>query len=302
MTISRIQMSSEGPDCSRLAWGLGSLSMSYTSAQVLGMLDVCLEVGITTLDNAENYGGFTREALLGQALTRRPSMRDQFQIITKCGCVGETPHYPDYHMYHYDTTKAHIIAAAEASLRNFGTDRLDALLLHRPDPLMDADEVADAFTSLRQSGKVLHFGVSNHTPSQFELLASRLDFPLVTNEVQFSVLYLDTWYDGTLDLCQRRCISPMAWGPLGRGHLFQGNSDQILRLHQVLKQVGDELDGAPIDQVALAWVLNHPAWIIPILGTGDPGEMRSSAQAERLTLSRQQWFTIWEASRGERLP
>lgn len=302
MTISRIQMSNVGPECSRLAWGLGSLPMSYTSVQVMEMLDVCLEVGITTLDNAENYGGFTREALLGQALVGRSSLRDQLQLITKCGCVGVTPHYPDYTIYHYDTSKAHIIAAAEASLRNFGTDRLDALLIHRPDPLMDADEVAEAFTSLRQSGKVLHFGVSNHTPSQFELLASRLDFPLVTNEVQFSVLYLDAWYDGTLDLCQRRRISPMAWGPLGRGQLFQGSSDQISRVRQALKQVGYELGGAPIDQVALAWVLDHPTRIIPILGTGDPAEMRSSAQAERLALSRQQWFIIWEASRGERLP
>lgn len=302
MTISRIQMSSEGPDCSRLAWGMGSLPMTYTCDEVLGMLDVCMDVGITTLDNAENYGGFTREQLLGQALARRPNLRDRLQLITKCGCVGVTPRYPEYKGYHYDTTKEHIITAAESSLRNFGTDRLDALLLHRPDPLMDADEVAEAFTRLRAAGKVLHFGVSNFTPSQFELLAARLDFPLVTNEVQFSVLYLEPWYDGTLDLCQKNRISPLAWGPLGRGQLFQGSSEQVVRMRKALEQVGLELGGAPIDQVALAWVLKHPARIIPILGTGIPDEMKSAAQAESLTLSRQQWFTLWEASRGEKLP
>lgn len=302
MTISRLMMSVEGPECSRLAWGLGSLPMSYTSEQVLEMLDVCLEVGITTLDNAENYGGFTREELLGQALAHRSTLRDRFELVTKCGCVGITSRYPDYHMYQYDTSREHIIAAAEASLRNLGTDRLDALLLHRPDPLMDADEVAEAFTQLRSAGKVLHFGVSNHTPSQFELLASRLDFPLVTNEVQFSVVYLDTWDDGTLDLCQKRSISPMAWGPLGRGALFQGSSERIQRVREALALVGQQAGGAAIDQVALAWVLKHPARIIPILGTGVPAEMRSSAQAETLTLSREQWYVIWQASTGEKLP
>jgi predicted oxidoreductase len=281
---------------------MGSLPMSYTVEQVLQMLDVCLEAGITTLDNAENYGGFTREQLLGQALAGRASLRDQLQLITKCGCVGVTPRYPNYQMYQYDTTKAHIIEAAETSLRNFCTDRLDALLIHRPDPLMDADEVAEAFTCLRQAGKVLHFGVSNFSPSQFELLASRLDFPLVTNEVQFSVLYLDPWDDGTLDMCQRRRISPLAWGPLGRGHLFTGSSERIVTVRQVLQKVGDELGGAPINQVALAWVLKHPARIIPILGTGIPSEMRSAVQAESLSISRQQWYAIWEAGRGERLP
>jgi predicted oxidoreductase len=302
MSISRIWMSNEGPECSRLAWGLGSLPMSYTSQQVLEMLDICLEAGITTIDNAENYGGFTREQLLGQALAGRSSLRDQLQLITKFGCVGVTPRYPNYQMYQYDTTRAHIIEAAETSLVNFGTDRLDALLIHRPDPLMDADEVAEAFTGLRQAGKVLHFGVSNFSPAQFELLASRLAFPLVTNEVQFSVLHHEPWDDGTLDLCQRRRISPMAWGPLGRGHLFTGSSERIVTVRQVLQKVGDELGGASISQVALAWVLKHPARIIPILGTGIPSEMRSTVQAESLSISRQQWYAIWEAGRGERLP
>ncbi len=179
---------------------------------------------------------------------------------------------------------------------------MDVLLIHRPDPLMDADEVAEAFVQLRQSGKVLHFGVSNFTPFQFELLASRLDFPLVTNQVQFSAMYLSTWYDGTLDLCQRLRISPMAWGPLGGGRLFHEETKWAESLRKEMYAVGAALGGASLDQVALAWILKHPARIVPILGTGKIERVRSAVEAEGLELSREQWFRIWVASTGTRLP
>jgi predicted oxidoreductase len=175
-------------------------------------------------------------------------------------------------------------------------------LIHRPDPLLDADEVAEAFGQLRQSGKVLHFGVSNFAPSQLELLASRLDFPLVTNEIQFSVMYLSAWYDGTLDQCQRLRISPMAWSPLGGGRLFHEETQWAEGIRTEMYAVGKELGGASLDQVALAWILRHPARMVPILGTGQLDHVHSAVQAEGLELSREQWFRIWVASTGKRLP
>jgi len=182
------------------------------------------------------------------------------------------------------------------------TDRLHRLLIHRPDPLLDPDEVAEAFAELRRAGKVLHFGVSNFTPSQFELLASRMDFPLVTNQVEISVLHMDTLHDGTLDQCQRLGIAPMAWSPLGGGRLFRGEDEQATRLRRALSAVGEALGGASLDQVALAWLLRHPARILPILGSGKVERIRKAVHAEDLQLSREQWFAIWSASKVEDVP
>jgi predicted oxidoreductase len=297
MTVSQISISSEGPTFSRLVKGMGSSTRwEIGPNKMLDMITECIYMGITTFDNAAIYGGGEAEKLFGDALALNPSLRDRVQLVTKCsiGNFGTS-------LYHRDTSKEHIMGSVDQSLKKMRTDRIDVLLIHRPDPLMDADEVAEAFAELRKSGKVLHFGVSNFTPSQFELLASRLDFHLVTNEVEISVMHLDTWYDGTLDMCQRLRISPMAWGPLGGGRLFRDDTEQTIRLLKELGQIGEAL-GASIDQVALAWLLKHPARIVPILGTGKIDRIRSATKAESLELSREQWFRIWVASTGERLP
>jgi predicted oxidoreductase len=298
MTVSRIAMSGEGPTFSRIAQGFGSsVRWGKSPREVLEHVGECVGLGITTLDIAAIYGGGRAETLLGDALALDPALREKVQLVTKCsiGTWGTS-------LYHYDTSKAHILWSVDRSLRKLRTDRVDVLLVHRSDPLMDADEVAAAFTQLRESGKVLHFGVSNFTPSQFELLASRLSFPLATNEIQFSVMHLDTWCDGTLDLCQRLRISPMAWSPLGGGRLFREDTERADRLRRELQAVGRELSDASIDQVALAWILKHPARIVPILGTGKIERVRSAAKAETLELSREQYFRIWTASTGARLP
>jgi predicted oxidoreductase len=297
MTVSRITISNGGPTFSRIAQGFArAVRWEKGPRQVLEHVSECIDLGITTLDIAAIYGDGQAETLLGDAVALNPALRDKVQLVTKCaiGTWGTS-------LYHYDTSKAHILWSVDQSLAKLRTDHIDVLLIHRPDPLMDADEVAEAFTALRQSGKVLYFGVSNFTPSQYELLASRLSFLPVTNEVEFSVVHLDTWYDGTLDLCQRLRISPMAWGPLGGGRLFRDDTEQAVRLRKELGQIGDSL-GASIDQLALAWLLKHPARIVPILGTGKIDRVRSAVQVESLDLSREQWFRIWVASTGERLP
>jgi len=168
--------------------------------------------------------------------------------------------------------------------------------------LMNAEEVARAFSYLKESGKVLHFGVSNFLPSQFELLSSQMDLPLVTNQIEYSVLNTEAQDNGILDMCQRLRISPMAWSPLGGGTLFNEHTEQILRLHQVLKNIADEFEVNSIDQVALAWILNHPAGFVVVLGTGKIDRIKRAVEAEKIKLSREQWFKIWRASAGCEVP
>ena len=303
MTVSQIDLTKDGPRVSRLVAGMWRLaSWGLRDAELLDLIHACLDLGLTTFDHADIYGGYTCEELFGRALALEPALRDQMQLVTKCGIKLVSPNRPAHTFHCYDTSRAHILASAENSLRLLGTDRLDLLLIHRPDPLLDADEVAGAFAALRQAGKVLHFGVSNFTPWQFDLLASRLDFPLVTNQVELSVMNMEVLRDGTADQCLRLGIAPMAWSPLARGRLFQEDSEQAIRLRHALSQVGEMLGGAPIDQVALAWILRHPARFIPVLGTGKIDRIRSAAQAEMLELSREQWFTIWNASTGSGPP
>lgn len=215
---------------------------------------------------------------------------------------SESRNRPAHTIKHYDTSRAHIIASVENSLTNLHTDYIDLLLIHRPDPLMDADETAAALMDLHESGKVLHFGVSNFTPAQFDLLSSRLDLPLVTNQIEFSVLHLQALEDGTMDQCQRLRVAPMAWSPLGGGRLFREKSERVQRLHQALEAVGEALGGLVLDQVALAWILAHPARVVPVLGTGQAERIRRAVAAENVRLSREQWFTIWSASTGVEVP
>jgi predicted oxidoreductase len=298
MAVSRIEMAHGGPQFSRIAQGFGSvLRWNKSAEEMLNHVRRCTHLGITTMDLAAIYGDGRAETMLGDALALDPSLRDELEIVTKCA-IGRW----DTSLYHYNTSKAHILWSVEQSLTKLRTDRIDLLLIHRPDPLMDADEVAEAFDDLRQSGKVLHFGVSNFAPSQFELLASRLGFPLVTNEIEFSAMHLTAWFDGTLDLCQRLRIAPMAWGPLGRGRIFREQNQWAEKLRQEMYAIGEELDGASLDQVAIAWILRHPARIVPILGTGKIERARSAAGADDLELSREQWFRVWVASTGKRLP
>jgi predicted oxidoreductase len=167
---------------------------------------------------------------------------------------------------------------------------------------MNAAEIAEAFLLLHESGKVKHFGVSNFSPLQFNLLQSCLDFPLVTNQVEVSVLKMDALHDGTLDQCQQLKISPMAWSPFGGGALFWGNSEKASRVRNELQKIGDELGGFSIDQVALAWLLMHPSKIVPVLGTGKIERLKSAAESVKIGLSRDQWYRIWTASAGEEVP
>lgn len=303
MVIPKVYLAHSGPEFSLFVEGFWRLSdWNYSNKQIIELIEGCLELGITTFDHADIYGGYTCEELFGDAIAESSIKRDQYQLVSKCGIKLISPNRPQHQVKSYDTGKQHIIQSAERSLKNLRTDYIDLLLIHRPDPLMDADEVAEAFTQLHDSGKVLHFGVSNFVPSQYELLASRLKMPLVTNQIEYSVLNMATQDDGSIDLCQKLSIRPMAWSPFAGGRLFTEQSAQAERVRSVLETMGNEFDDSTIDQIALAFILRHPAGFLPVLGTGKLERIQSAVKALDIELSREQWFTIWEASKGHGVP
>ena len=220
------------------------------------------------------------------------------EIVTKCGIA--TTAKPENVLGHYITDSAHIIKSAEQSLVNLATDHIDLLLIHRPDPLMDADEVAEAFLNLHQSGKVRHFGVSNFTPAQFALLQSRLPFTLATNQVEISPVHQPLLLDGTFDQLQQLRIRPMAWSCLGGGRLF--NDDEFQPLRDELETIARELNAQSIEQVVYAWILRLPSKPLPIIGSGKIERVRSALAAEELQMTRQQWFRIRKAALGYDVP
>ncbi|HUU16404.1 MAG TPA: aldo/keto reductase [Sedimentisphaerales bacterium] len=303
MISSRIKISPEGPEFSRMTHGLWRLKdWDKSPVEIQEMIHSCLQLGITTFDHADIYGDYNCESLFGAALAESSVRRANIELVTKCGIKLVSKNRPETSIKHYDTSVSHILDSVEKSLKNLRTDYVDLLLIHRPDPLMNAEEVGEAFSRLKESGKVLHFGVSNFLPSQFKLLSSQTDVPLVTNQIEFSVLNMEAQDNGIMDMCQRLRISPMAWSPLGGGTLFHENTERIVRLRQVLKDIEDELGAISIDQVALAWILNHPADFVVILGTGNLDRIRRAVEAEQIKLSREQWFMIWRASMDREVP
>ncbi|WP_394204576.1 aldo/keto reductase family oxidoreductase [Shewanella waksmanii] len=274
----------------------------YTPQQTLKLIEHYLEQGVTSMDHADIYGQYQCEQAFGQALALQPHLREQMQLISKCGIKPAFPTTPKRYINHYDTCAQHIITSAENSLTALNTDRLDMLMIHRPDPLMDADEIAKAFSQLKQQGKVLHFGVSNFTPAQFELLQSRLDTPLVTNQVEISPLNMTTLEDGTLDQLQRLRCSPMAWSCLGGGELFSSTLAQAQRLQQVLTTIAEQHNTDDISQIVYAWVLALPSRPHPIIGSGKSERINKAIASQQIKLDRQQWFSIWQASKGHSVP
>ncbi|GAL04143.1 oxidoreductase aldo/keto reductase family [Photobacterium aphoticum] len=188
------------------------------------------------------------------------------------------------------------------SLSRLNVDNIDVLLIHRPDVLMDADEVAEAFAELKAQGKVNHFGVSNFTPSQFDLLQSRLEAPLVTNQVEINPLNFEVAHDGTLDQLQMKRTKPMAWSCLAGGDIFSGQSEQAVRVRNELEAIREEIGAASIDQVIYAWVRRLPSQPLPIIGSGNIDRVRAAVDALTLTLTREQWYRVWVASKGHGVP
>lgn len=288
---------------SRIAHGYWRLcDWGLSNQEVLKLIENCLDLGITTVDNADIYGNYTCEKLFGDAFSLKPSLREKLQIVTKCGIKLISKNRPEHTIKHYDTSKEHIVKSVENSLKCMQTDYIDVLLIHRPSPFMNAQEIADAFSTLKKQGKVLHFGVSNFNPSQFELLSSYLDFPLVTNQIEISPICLEHFDLGTIEQCQKYKIPPMAWSPLGGGKIFKCKEKREKEVCKTLEKIRKELDVESIEQVVYAWLLAHPANIIPIVGSGNLKRIKTAVESMQIKLSTEQWFEILRSSTGKDVP
>ncbi|MCI0750790.1 MAG: aldo/keto reductase [Flammeovirgaceae bacterium] len=237
---------SQGPSLSRIIAGVWKWhTVPYETLERL--IHTSIETGITSFDHADIYGNYSCEEVFGSVIRNNSSLKNKIQVITKCG-IKLVSDKKDHRIKHYDTTKEHIIASAEQSLKNIGVDKLDVLLIHRPDPLMNPEAIAEAFEILRAQGKVLHVGVSNFTSSQFEMLQKYSSAPLVTNQIEISLFKNESLFDGTIDVLMKHSASPMAWSPLGGGKHFE--TDAMSRLNEVAENYN-----STSSQLLLAWLL-----------------------------------------------
>jgi predicted oxidoreductase len=289
-----------GPTLSRIVAGAWRMAdWQFGVEERVRWIEGCLDLGITTFDHADIYGDYAVEALFGEALAAAPQLRDRMQIVTKCGIRMVSSARPEHRLGHYDTSAAHVERSVENSLAALRTDRLDVLLIHRPDALMDADALAECFGRLRTAGKVRHFGVSNFTPSQFALLNRRID--LVTNQIEASPLHIAPFYDGTLDQAQDLGVAPMVWSALAGGRLFTGSDTDSQRVRTVLQRIAGER-GIGVTTLVYAWLLRHPARLIPLTGSRRLDAMREAVAALDVEIDAQTWYEIWVAGNGAPAP
>lgn len=288
----------EGSRIAQGYWRLNEWGMS--DQELVSFIEQSIAAGITTVDHADIYGDYECESLFGKALKIKPSLRDQLQIVTKCGILLPSKNRPEITSHRYDQSTQHIIQSVDNSLQNLNVENIELLLLHRPTPLMDADHVAEAFEHLFTVGKVTHFGVSNFTPQQIDLLQSRLPMPLIVNQVELSPLQLKHFEDGTLEHAQQHAITPMAWSPFAGGDLFKLEGIDPT-LHHAMTKVAEN-HGASLDQIAIAWLLRHPSGIAPVIGSGKIERVKAAQKALTITLSDEEWFEIWVASQGHPVP
>ncbi len=285
---------------SRLVYGMWRLGddPDTSPAHVEAKVEACLAQGITSMDQADIYGGYTAEEILGTALKVAPGLRDRIELVSKCDIVAPAGRHSAARVKHYDTSRAHIHTSVEHSLRLMHTDHLDLLLIHRPDPFMDQHETGAALDELVTSGKVRAVGVSNFRLHDWTLLQSAMQTPLCTNQIEISLTHHAPFTNGDVAYLQERGIAPMAWSPLGGGALFANLDRELLdRLDEIA-----EASGTDRGAVAVAWLLAHPARILPVLGTNRLERIGRIADALKVRMDRQTWFELYTAALGHEVP
>ncbi|WGK95065.1 MULTISPECIES: aldo/keto reductase [Flavobacterium] len=275
-------------------WGIWDKNLN--TKEMDNIIHLCLENKITTFDHADIYGDYTTEADFGKALVSSKIDRTKIQLISKCGIQMVTKNRNNS-IKHYEYSKDYIIWSVENSLKNLATDYLDVLLLHRPSPLMQADEIAEAVAKLKSDGKIVDFGLSNFTVSQTELIRQKTEVNF--NQIQFSASHHEAMLDGSLDYMQVHGIRPMSWNPLGS--VFREDNEQTRRMKKLLAQLVSKY-GVGSDTILLSWILQHPARVIPIAGTVNVARIQALMKATELPLEKEDWFAIWTESMGKNVP
>jgi predicted oxidoreductase len=277
-----------------MTWGLWGNQLQ--KAEMIDLMHHCIANQITTFDHADIYGAYSTEADFGKAFAESGIQREHIQLISKCGiqymCDNRTNK-----VKHYNYSKDYIIWSAETSLSNLKTDYLDLLLLHRPSPLMQPDEIAEAISILKQQGKIKDFGVSNFTPSQVALISKNVEISV--NQIEFSLTQHSAMHDGTLDHMMLHNIQPMAWSPLGI--IFKDHTEQTQRIKKQLDEL-KEAYNATEDQLLLAWILKHPSKIHPVIGTTSKERITNASKALTIDLDLEDWFLMLVASQGHKVP
>jgi len=274
-------------------WGIWDKKLN--TKEMSHLISICLENKITTFDHADIYGDYTTEAEFGKAFSQSKIDRKKIQLISKCG-IQHTRGRANT-IKHYDYSASYIIWSVENSLKNLQTDYLDVLLLHRPSPLMQADEIAEAIAKLKQEGKIIDFGLSNFTSSQTELILQKTEVSY--NQIQFSATHHEAMLDGSLDFMKIHGIVPMSWNPLGT--VFREDIEQTRRLKKLLARLVDKYHFGS-DTILLSWILKHPAGIIPVAGTVNIARIQALMKATELELELEDWFAIWTESMGNKVP
>jgi predicted oxidoreductase len=286
-------------DFSRIVYGLWRLGDDENTApdHVRNKIAACLDQGITTMDQADIYGGYMAEEILGNAL-RGSDLRNKIEIVTKCDIVAPVGRYANARVKYYDTSRAHIMASVDHSLNLMGIDHIDLLLVHRPDPMMDHHETGAALDEVIASGKVRSVGVSNFRPWDWELLQSAMKNTLVTNQIELSVLAHHSFTNGDVAFHQKNATPMMAWSPLAGGNLFNGQNDAVTAALDAIAR--DR--GVDVSAVAVAWLLAHPSKILPVMGTNNLSRISRLSDACDVKLDRQEWYEIYTAALGHEVP
>jgi predicted oxidoreductase len=295
-----------GRHLSQMAYGVWRLSeASDTSVNAnLARIDACLAQGITTFDHADIYGDYRCEALFGEAVKARPSLRDQMEIVTKTDIMLLSQQWPTTRVKHYDTTPAHVTASVERSLKRIGVDVIDLLLIHRPDPLCDASALGNCLDGLVDSGKVRGVGVSNYMPWDVDLLQSRMKHRLQTHQLELSLLHTAPFINGQIAHAQQHHMPVMAWSPLGGGRLHTQATQagtSAARLAPLLNSLADAA-GTDTTAVAMAWLMHHPVGVLPVMGSNQLERIGAFEQALRVPMDRQTWYELYELANGHEVP
>lgn len=293
----------DGLEFSRIIHGqMRILDWNMSSAELLKFTEQIMELGIDTFDNADIYGNYSCEDLVGKALQLKPALREKMTIVTKCGIKIMSNKFPEQKIQYYDYRYDYIISEAEKSLKNLRTDYIDVLLLHRPSDVLNPEEVAKAFDKLKKDGKVRHFGVSNFLSHDYSMLQSYTDEKLVTNQIEISPYRINHFENGNMNFLLEKRIKPMAYCPMADGRLVTPTDEKSERIVKVLKEIAEELNVDGIDKVIYSWLFMHPSTIMPINGSGKIDRIKRTVDALDLKMSVEQWARIFTASRGIPLP